>query len=137
MCEFEHSSRKVLVMDDDEMIRELLEQILTAHGYKVEVAEEGEQAVELYKRALASGQAFDLLILDLTIPGGIGGREALRRIKMLDHDVKAIACSGYSADGVMSHYQEYGFSAALAKPFAVDDLIAALQKCRPGKNELQ
>ena len=127
MGEPKHSSRNILVLDDDEMIRELLEKILTAHGYKVEVAEEGEQAVELYKNAYASGQAFDVVIFDLTIPGGVGGRDALRRIKLLDHDVKAIVCSGYCADGVMSRYKEHGFSAALAKPFSVHDLMAIVQ----------
>ena len=138
MGEGKHNGRKILVMDDDELIRELLEKILTAHGYLVEVAEEGEQAVEIYKCAQAAGRAFDALILDLTIPGGIGGRETLKRIRMLNRDVIAIVCSGYSDDGVMSRYREHGFSAAVAKPFGVHDLIAALQNVMAkASNELQ
>jgi two-component system, cell cycle sensor histidine kinase and response regulator CckA len=117
---------KVLVMDDEETIRELAKLMLHRIGYDVEVTRDGAEAVACYQQAFESGEPFKAVILDLTVPGGMGGRETLQRLLAIDPHVKAIVCSGYSHDPVMSAFQEYGFSYMLAKPYTLGDLSRAL-----------
>ena len=109
-------------MDDEEMIRKLLEVMLVRMGYTVEVVSDGNEALELYRRALNSGEPYDAVILDLTVPGAMGGKDALDGLRRMDSGVKAIVSSGYSNDPIMSDYQAYGFSAAVAKPFDLQTL---------------
>jgi PAS domain S-box-containing protein len=113
---------KILAMDDDEMIRDLLQQMLLRIGYTVEVARDGNEAIELYRRAMDSGDPFDVVILDLTVPGAMGGKEAIDRLRQMDASVKAIVSSGYSNDPIMSDYQKHGFSGVVAKPFNIQAL---------------
>ena len=124
---------RVLVMDDEDMIRLLLSRILTGGGYEVELTKNGEEAIELYQKAKESGQPFDALILDLTIAGGMGGKEAIRRLLEIDPNVKAIVSSGYSTDPIMSEFKDYGFSGVAAKPYEITELEETLRKIITGK----
>jgi len=96
--------------------------MLTYLGYDVEVATEGQEALKQYRDARAMGQPFAAVILDLTIPGGMGGKDTMRQLRKIDPDVKAIVCSGYSHDPVLANYQAHGFQAMVAKPFQVTEL---------------
>ena len=100
---------KILVMDDEEFIREVAIHMLGKIGYEVAVADDGNQAVEMYRQAQKSGEPFDTVIMDLTVPGGMGGKEAIQKLKKLDPKVKALVSSGYSNDPIMSNFRDYGF----------------------------
>ena len=113
---------KILVMDDEEIVREVLGAMLVSIGYGVEYATNGEEAVELYRVAKGSGAPFDAVILDLTIPGGMGGKKAIQGLLKIDPGVKAIVSSGYSNDPVMADFREYGFSGVAAKPYKIKQL---------------
>jgi len=119
---------KVLAMDDDEAIRNALERQLSYLGYDVTVARDGDEAIELYKGARHANQTFDVVILDLTIPGGMGGKECIEKLKKLDQDVSAIVSSGYFTDPVMAEYEKYGFRKRVAKPYQLEDLSQALNE---------
>ena len=98
---------KVLVMDDEPLIRSLVKRMLKILGHTTEIAKDGEQAIELYVQALNSNQPFDLVILDLTVQGGLGGKDTIKKLQKIDPNVKAIVSSGYSNDPVMSEYERY------------------------------
>ena len=115
-------------MDDQESIRNLVENMLFYLGYQVELAEDGEKAIDLYKRAIKSGQPFDFVILDIVIPKGMGGKETIQNLLKIDPEIKAIVSSGYSDDPIMSDYRRYGFSGMIAKPFQIGELSEALYK---------
>ena len=110
------------------MIRDLAGEILTHLGCQVKFANNGEEALALYQAAFDQRRPFDAVILDLTIRGGMGGRETMRRLLQLDPGVKAIVSSGYSEDPVMTDYRQFGFSGAAAKPYSLEDMQAALQR---------
>ena len=120
--------QKVLVMDDEAMLRDLTKQMLHLLGHEAETVSDGDEAVEAYKKSLEASEPFDLVILDLTVKGGPGGREAIRELLKLNPDVKAVVFSGYADDPVMSNCEEYGFRASLAKPFRKASLEDALRK---------
>jgi PAS domain S-box-containing protein len=113
---------RILVMDDEEIVRQIAAEMISEMGHDVLVATDGRQAVEHYRDAIDQEQPIDLLIMDLTIPGGMGGKEALEQILEIDETAKAIVSSGYSNDPIMANYTEYGFSAAIAKPYQLTDL---------------
>lgn len=117
---------RVLVMDDDEGVRKVLRQMLESLGMDVIEASEGGSAIDLYSRAADHGNGFDLLIMDLTVPGGMGGAQAMRKLLELDPDVTALVSSGYSNDPVMARYAEHGFAGVLRKPFTLRELRRAL-----------
>lgn len=119
---------RVLVMDDEEIIREVAGEMLSRSGYDVEFATDGGEAIELYKRAKENGKPFDVVIMDLTIPGGMGGKETIDRLIKIDPGVRAVASSGYSNDSVMSEYERYGFRGVIAKPYKIEELSATLRK---------
>ena len=110
---------RVLVMDDEEPIRLLASRIVVSLGYEVETVADGTEALAAFEKASADGRPFATAILDLTIPGGMGGEEALRRIVALDPGFRAIVSSGYAADGVLAHHAKLGFVACLTKPYRV------------------
>ena len=111
-----------LVMDDDDLIRELTSEMLTRLGYRVEPVRDGQAALDAYRQASQAGRPFDLVIMDLTIPGGMGGREAIAELRKLDPEIKAIVASGYSSDPIMANYQDFGFQGVLKKPFRMEEL---------------
>jgi len=113
---------RVLVVDDEDAIRDLVEFTLTRLGYKVSQAATALQGVELYQEKLRSGKRFDLVILDLTLPGGMGGKEALKKLIEIDPTVNAIVSSGYATDATMSRYQDFGFRGVIAKPYEAAEL---------------
>jgi len=108
---------RVLVMDDEPMVQTMAKNLLQHIGYEVAVAEEGSEAVALYKSAYDSGRRFDAVILDLTVPGGMGGREAAREILKVDPEARLIVSSGYSTDPVISNFRAHGFANAVVKPY--------------------
>ncbi|MBI9092987.1 MAG: response regulator [Desulfobacterium sp.] len=117
---------RVLVMDDEKVILKVTQKMLERIGYEVETACCGEQAIEMCKQAVDAGKAFDFVIMDLTIPGGIGGKEAIREILEIDPNARAIVSSGYADDPVMANYAEYGFKGMAAKPYTLDELRAVM-----------
>lgn len=117
---------KVLVVDDEELVKDVTGKMLASLGYNVAFASEGETAVNMYKEQLTSGSRYDLVIMDLTIPGGMGGKDAIQKLYQLDSDVVAIVSSGYANDPIMANYHDYGFSAVLSKPFNIEDLSRVL-----------
>jgi two-component system, cell cycle sensor histidine kinase and response regulator CckA len=113
---------KFLIMDDEEIVGDIAKQMLVYLGYDVVLVKDGREAVSLYKSQLSCGERFDVVIMDLTIPGGMGGKEAVGKILTIDPDAKVVVSSGYSNDPIMVRCKEYGFSAAIAKPFDLQSL---------------
>jgi two-component system, cell cycle sensor histidine kinase and response regulator CckA len=113
---------RVLIVDDEEAIRALVDVTLTRLGYEVAQAETALEGVNLYQQKLETGERFDLVILDLTLPGGMGGKEALKRLIEIDPTVNAIVSSGYATDATMSRYQDFGFRGVIAKPYEAAEL---------------
>lgn len=120
-------TKKVLWMDDEEGIRVIGKELLEHLGYEAAIASEGEGALMEYQRALDS-QPFDAVILDLVVPGGMGGAETMERLMAIDPKVRAVVCSGYSNDPVMAHHLEHGFLGVLPKPFNIEQLKSVLRK---------
>jgi len=123
-----HGAGRILVMDDEEMVRDFVSGLLQEIGYEVEVASDGRETIELYKKARGAGRPFDAVIIDLTVPGAMGGKEAVKRLLAIDPNVKAIVSSGYSNDPVMANPGVYGFVDVLAKPFKAKELSEVLHR---------
>ncbi|MEA1996086.1 MAG: ATP-binding protein, partial [Gemmatimonadota bacterium] len=119
---------KVLIMDDDEAVRVTATRIIKKIGHEVAVSADGAEAMELYINARESNRPYDIVILDLTVPGGMGGREAVKQLLKIDPQVKAIVSSGYSTDPVLSNFAEYGFSGIITKPYNVEEMRELLNK---------
>jgi PAS domain S-box-containing protein len=119
---------RILMMDDDEFLKELAKEMLDMLGYESEFAENGAEAIEMYKKARESGKPYDAVILDLTIPGGMGGKETIKKLLEIDPEIKAVVFSGYSDDPVMSNYREYGFKGMMPKPFDTNALGKVLNE---------
>jgi len=122
------SCGSILVMDDEDFIRDLLQTMLVVKGYNVETVADGKEAIALVKEHLANNKPFDACILDLTIPGGMGGQETMRFLMEMIPNIKAIASSGYSDDPVMNAPHEYGFVESIRKPYLKAELDAVLSK---------
>ncbi|MGA7878897.1 MAG: ATP-binding protein, partial [Desulfoferrobacter sp.] len=119
---------KVLLMDDEETLRNMVGQMLNRLGHDVEFAKDGAEAIELFCRARESGAPFDVVILDLTIRGGMGGKEAIQRLRKMDPSVKAIVSSGYCNDPVVADFERFGFNGVLPKPYKMGELAEILQE---------
>jgi PAS domain S-box-containing protein len=117
---------RVLVMDDEEMVRKIAAKLIQALGHDVDVAPNGDEALAKYRSARDAGRTFDVVILDLTVRGGMGGADAARKLLELDPSVNMVVSSGYSDDEVTSNYREHGFRAFLKKPYDVDELRRTL-----------
>jgi CheY-like chemotaxis protein len=113
---------RILIMDDEEMVRSVAGDMVEAIGHEVETATGGEVAIEMFRRARESGRPFDVIILDLTVKGGMGGEAAIRKIREIDPNVIAIVSSGYSDNPVVANFRAYGFAAVLNKPYTADAL---------------
>ena len=118
----------ILVMDDEKMIRDISAAMLKQFGYTVDSAVDGKMAVEKYISAYKSGNSFDIVIMDLTIPGGMGGKEAVDKLLAINSEAKVVVSSGYSTDPIMAHYNAYGFKGRLVKPFQMEDLKNELSR---------
>lgn len=119
---------RILVMDDDQMIREVVGAMLDLLGHQVFFAQDGAEAVKKFQEAEETGAPMDLILMDLVIPGGMGGKEAVREILRIRPEAKAIVSSGYSNDPVLANFREYGFSAAIPKPYQLKELARILNK---------
>jgi two-component system cell cycle sensor histidine kinase/response regulator CckA len=119
---------RILVMDDEYAIRTILCKHIRFLNYEVEAAGEGSEAISLYKNASGTGKPFDAVIMDLTIPGGMGGEETIKKLFEIDPDVRAIVSSGYANNPILANYMEYGFKGVLAKPHEIHELDEGLQK---------
>ncbi len=113
---------RVLVMDDDKTVRDVLNQMLVMRGYDIEESADGEECIVKYLSNMKAGTPFDLVIMDLTIPGGMGGKEAAQEVLKIDNNAKIVVSSGYSDDPVMVNCKEYGFVASVNKPFEFGEL---------------
>jgi CheY-like chemotaxis protein len=118
---------RVLVMDDEKLIRDIVVQFLKVMGFETAKAEDGHEAMDLYREAMESGHAFDVVIMDLTIPGGLGGKETIKKLLAYDPAATAIVSSGYSNDPIMSNCEAYGFKGVIKKPYRIEELSDALQ----------
>ena len=127
---------RILVMDDEVMVRKAAEGMLQRLGYEVDSASNGNEAVELYQRARQLGKPFDAVIMDLTVPGGMGGKHAIRKLKKLDPTVRAIVSSGYADGPVMAEYEKYGFCGVMAKPYEIGTLSNVLYNILEPEKEL-
>ena len=126
---------RILVMDDEAPLRKMVGRMLGNLGYESEVAKDGAEAIQMVKEARASAKPYDAVILDLTIPGGIGGKEAIKKLLEIDPEVKAIVSSGYSDDPVLANFQEYGFKGMMPKPFDSRSLGKVLHEVLKGEKE--
>jgi PAS domain S-box-containing protein len=119
---------RVLVMDDEEILRDFVGELLELLGYDVNFACDGVETIAAYSKAQEQGRPYDCVLMDLTIPGGMGGKEAIQRLLEIDPNVKAIVSSGYSDDPVMADYRKYGFCGVVAKPYDAEELSEVLHK---------
>ena len=116
-------------MDDEEEIREIGREILEQMGYKVQTALDGRQTIKLYRKAMQDNTPFDFVIMDLTVPGGMGGKETIKELLELDPSATVIVSSGYANDTIMSDYKQYGFSGMVPKPYKIEEVSEILKLC--------
>lgn len=126
---------RILIMDDEEPVRGVLIQMLAHCGYEAEGAGDGAQALDLYRQALEAGRPYHAVIMDLTIPGGMGGRETMEKLLELVPKVKAIVSSGYATDPVMANFRQYGFSGVVTKPYQIGELSRVLHQVLTSDSE--
>ncbi len=113
-------------MDDEEIIRNMLNEMLGELGFAVVTAVEGQQAIDMYRQAMEAGKPFAIVILDLTIPGGMGGQEAVKGILQIDPEAKIIVSSGYADDPIIANDTDHGFKGVASKPYNLKKLSLVL-----------
>ncbi len=118
---------RILYMDDEDDLRSIVGRMLNHSGHDVSFARDGAEAIEEYRKALALKKPFDVVIMDLTVPGGMGGVEAVRRLRDEDPDIRAIVASGYADDTIMNDFRAYGFRGAIAKPYELEALLRVIE----------
>lgn len=119
---------KILVMDDNEDFRKVTGEMLTTLGYNAVLARDGREAIEIYMNAFKKGERFDLVIMDLTVPGSMGGKNTVREILKNDPGVRAVVSSGYLDDPVMADFKKYGFRGAIRKPYSIEELSSLVRE---------
>ena len=119
---------KVLLMDDEQIILDVTHEVLKFLKFDVVFATDGLAAIDLYKKEKIAGAPFDIVILDLSVPSGMGGKETIEHLRKFDPAVKAIISSGYSNDPVVENFSQYGFSGRLTKPYKITDLKNLLEE---------
>lgn len=124
---------KILVMDDEDVVRLVAGEMLEYLGYEVEFAKDGKEAIGMCAEALKADKPFHAAIMDLSIPGGMGGKEAINKLLELDPKVKVLVSSGNANDPVMSNFREYGFAGVVTKPYQVEELGEQLKKAMETK----
>ena len=129
------SNGKILLLEDEEIVRDVVVNLLNRIGYSVTTVTDGYEAIERYKSAKEAGEPFEVLIMDLTIPGGMGGKEAIKKLLETDLGVKAIASSGYSDESIMPDFRKYGFSGFVAKPYKIQQLSRIVRELITGIRE--
>jgi CheY-like chemotaxis protein len=122
------ASGRVLVMDDDEVVLKVAGNMLEYLGISADFATHGEEAIDLYVKSMETDHPYDFIIMDLTVPGKMGGKETITRLKEINPDIRAIVSSGYSNDPVMANYSDYGFKDVVAKPYRIEDLRAVISR---------
>ncbi len=127
------NKKKILVMDDDEIVRNVIGKMLKYLNFNVDFATNGREAIKKYKDSIKSSSKYDIVIMDLTVPGSIGGDKAITELLKIDKEVKAIVSSGYSNKAIMSNYKKYGFCGAIAKPYRIEDLSEIIQQVMNAK----
>jgi len=118
---------KVLLMDDEQIILDVTHEVLKFLNYDVMSAKDGLTAIDLYKKEKATGAPFDIVILDLSVPNGLGGKETIEHLRNFDPAVKAVISSGYTNDPVVQDFSHYGFSERLTKPYNIKDMKNLLE----------
>ncbi len=121
-------SAKILIMDDEQIVRDVLRSVLESFGFTVIATEDGSEAIAVYREHWEDNSPFDAVIMDLTVPGGMGGENAVQGVLNINPAAKVIVSSGYSNDPILANYQDYGFSGAIVKPFQIEDLEATLDE---------
>ncbi len=127
-----YGAGKILVMDDEEDVRKIIGEMLSLLGYKVHFAKDGAEAMRKYFRAGKTSHPFDLVLMDLTIPGGMGGKQTIKKMLKKDPAIKAVVSSGYSDDPVMSDFKKYGFKGVIKKPFKIEELSKVIDEAIKG-----
>ena len=122
--------RKILVVDDEEIIQQVATKMLQKLGFEVQTACDGKSAVECYKKAQSQGEPFHAVIIDLTLSGGMGGKQTFEKLKQIDPHIQAIVSSGNLFDPVFSDYKYYGFTGAVKKPFKFSEFKETILKQR-------
>jgi len=126
--EMRNGSGKILFMDDEQMLHNVAAEILENFGYTVDFAFDGKEAIQKYRESFLDGTPYDVVVMDLTIPGGIGGQEAVAKVLEINKFAKVIVSSGYSNDKVLADFQKYGFKAIITKPFQISDFIQTIKR---------
>jgi PAS domain S-box-containing protein len=127
-CPAINDKKRILVMDDEAMVRDVTRQLLQTKGYDVATAADGLEAIDLYAQAKETGKAFDMIFLDLSVKRGLGGVPALERLLEIDPHVRAVISSGYSDDPAIQNFSLYGFAGAITKPYTLEDLTSVIEK---------
>lgn len=125
---FRNYQKHALIIDDDEIVCKTMQKMLEKFGITVDIEHEGFSAIKKYERALKNQTPYDLAIIDLTIPGSIGGKEIMERLKVTDPDIQALVSSGFSHNPIMANYQDYGFKDVLVKPYSLNEIRLKLEK---------
>ncbi|MDD1743975.1 MAG: response regulator [Methanomassiliicoccales archaeon] len=119
---------RVLVLDDDPPVLEILGDVLSYLDYEAVLTRSGEETINAFRKQSLTGKPFDLVILDLTVKGGLGGRDVIGMLMIIDPDVRALVSSGLANDPVVENYRAYGFCGLVPKPFTVEELSESLEK---------
>jgi CheY-like chemotaxis protein len=123
-----HTGGRILVMDDEEIVLDMVQALLEKLGYEADLARDGRETILKYRESLENNRPYKLVLIDLVIPGGMGGQETIHVLKELDPQVKAIVSSGHFRDPVMQNYTQYGFQGALTKPYVLKELEDVLSQ---------